>query len=522
MNAWVAAGSVAGLGLVAILVGDLVSGSFRGRLDRLSHRVLAVAVRRLDEDIRPDVAPEWAAELDAILGQHRAGPLPLIRLVIGTRFAFGLLRTARVTSGYLAAKPQLLDAGLRAAFQSTAPINPAQVVKGVAFQVLGGLTVPILGTIGLFLRAIGHFGLEKILFLIAGLFGLAVAWDLARFVWRERRERRGGRRPTGRRRRRRPARKRRPASAGGPGAVAAAGTDAQGSPGMAHADDTCADPTLLRPPTGPAIRHPATWDTYRRRQRWPHRLLAAGAAMVVVSVALAGILRVWSDSGSQRLYAAGKRIDGTVVDSDGRWNQQLFAPRVVFVYQVAGEPNPRRAAVRLGPDGRDYHPGERVSVVYDPADPARATIVGERNPPLWWPAGRQLGALGADILWFGVLYWLSGCRLRKSLTRAGWRPCRYRHVAIPGRTDERTLHVLALEHELADPEEPLLREVSPYAPASNHAWRPTGSVWVADDPRAPRRLIVGLPGESVMALYRVSRPRPDLRDRLLAAEPPPT
>jgi hypothetical protein len=129
----------------------MASAAFRARLDRLPHRLLGLAVRRLDDDIRSDVATEWTAELDAILHQHHAGPVPLIRLLIGTRFVVGLLRTARITSGYLAAKPQLLDAGLRAAFRSTAPPDPTQAWGrgGVAAMFMSWLSVALLGAVGL-------------------------------------------------------------------------------------------------------------------------------------------------------------------------------------------------------------------------------------------------------------------------------------------------------------------------------------------------------------------------------------
>src|SRR5262249_55070200 len=116
--------------------------------------------------------------------------------------------------------------------------------------------------------------------------------------------------------------------------------------------------------------------------------------------------------------------------------------------------------------------------------------------------------------------WFRDRRVGVTLARASWRPCRYRHSALPGRTKDRTRHVLVLELELAGPSAPLPRQVFAIRPATNQAWQPMGSAWVAGDPRTPRRLIVGLPSESAVALSRVPRPRPSLADYLLALPPP--
>jgi hypothetical protein len=147
--------------------------------------------------------------------------------------------------------------------------------------------------------------------------------------------------------------------------IAADGSDTQQQPSGPDPDETAADPARLRPPTGPAIWHPATRDAYRRYQRRSRSLLTAGAALLVVSFALDGILGKWCG------------------------------------------------------------PGDRVSVVYDPGDPARATIVGENNQSLLLSmAVRMPFTLGSYLLGPGVFYWRRGRRLRKDLARADWRPYR--------------------------------------------------------------------------------------------------
>jgi hypothetical protein len=88
--AWVA---LAGLPVLAC-VGDLASEELRGRLDRLPHALIALAARRAPAEARAELREEWTAELHEIL--RGAEALPITRLVRGTRYAAGLLRTARV------------------------------------------------------------------------------------------------------------------------------------------------------------------------------------------------------------------------------------------------------------------------------------------------------------------------------------------------------------------------------------------------------------------------------------------
>lgn len=82
------------IGLAVGILADLVSEEVRGRLDRLPHRLIRLAGRRFDSEIREDVISERIVELQAILDIHRAGPLPITRLIIGTHYALSLLRVS--------------------------------------------------------------------------------------------------------------------------------------------------------------------------------------------------------------------------------------------------------------------------------------------------------------------------------------------------------------------------------------------------------------------------------------------
>jgi len=74
------------------VLGDLVSGEIRGRLDRLPHALIRLAAHRLPSDVRQDLAEEWTAELHEIL--RGAEALPVTRLYRGTRYGLGLLWAA--------------------------------------------------------------------------------------------------------------------------------------------------------------------------------------------------------------------------------------------------------------------------------------------------------------------------------------------------------------------------------------------------------------------------------------------
>lgn len=435
MNAWAVVGSALGATLVAVSIGDAASGRFRGWLDRLPHRLIQLAGRRLDDDFRSDVTAEWTAELDAILRQNRTSRLPLFRLVIGIRFAAGLLRTAKVTNGYLAGKPQHLASGLVADLRDfagmfTGPSHLMFLVSQWLAPTTGAFVFVLAQNLGLSLAMFA-------LWLFIAHSAVDMTWRLATRRWRQ------------------------AASSAVHGTTPAPSAGPDTDAGLHRRDlhDTTgperSNPRMppRRPgtpgsvgnrtqpsPTGPAIQHPATRAAYRQLQRGPRRLLGATTAALIGSAALAACLY-------QRCMAL-----------HTSWVVLMKALFICTIYCT------------------------------------------------WF--------IITNLLVIGFVWWARVHRLGVELAGASWRPCRYHHIAIPGDTEESTRHVLTLEPELAGPWEPLRRQVTTFGAASNQAWQPTGSAWVAGDPRAPRRLTVGLPGDSVMALYRVTRPRGDLKDSL--------
>lgn len=87
---WVtAAGGVVVLGVIT----SLVTQEATGWLDKVPGWLLRLARRRLPLSSRDTLYDEWAAELHAAL--HGMDSRPLSRLVLGLRYAAGLLRTGR-------------------------------------------------------------------------------------------------------------------------------------------------------------------------------------------------------------------------------------------------------------------------------------------------------------------------------------------------------------------------------------------------------------------------------------------
>ena len=271
MNAWTTGGSVIGAAMMVAYLGDRLSTTVHTRLDRLPHQLLRCAIRRLDADIRPDIAPDWTAELDAILHRHNAGPIPLIRLLAGAWFAAGLLRTAKLTSGYLAAKPQLLDTTLRAAFRGAPEpednVSPGTAISIFLFWLIAALVLAAgparTAAIALAILAAGVSGLvvgATVVALVRGL--ILLPWQALRGTLRPADQPQPQPQP-------RPWAHDRPSSSAATRNAGDApdGPTAKQPPDHEHPDHGATGNPDLRPSTGRAIRHPATRAAYSRYQR---------------------------------------------------------------------------------------------------------------------------------------------------------------------------------------------------------------------------------------------------------------
>jgi len=92
---WGALGFLAALGTTVF--GGMVSQEVRDRLDHLPHAILRLAARRLTPSQRSSIyQDEWIPELTYIL--QDADARPITRLILGTRFALGILNsTGRIS-----------------------------------------------------------------------------------------------------------------------------------------------------------------------------------------------------------------------------------------------------------------------------------------------------------------------------------------------------------------------------------------------------------------------------------------
>ena len=144
-------------------------------------------------------------------------------------------------------------------------------------------------------------------------------------------------------------------------------------------------------------------------------------AVIAVGAGLIGIFVLWS---AADLYTGGVRTEGVVLENresrrtesetvrraDGREVERTvervsFAPVVRFTTREAGREIEFRG--RGGSD-RAFAPGERVTVIYDPANPIRARIVSFVD--IWLPSA----AAFAVAFVFGGAVWLSRQVRRRS------------------------------------------------------------------------------------------------------------
>lgn len=155
--------------------------------------------------------------------------------------------------------------------------------------------------------------------------------------------------------------------------------------------------------------------------RLPLRLVLRN---VLVLAALA--LVVWGcvvtmsalDDRADRLFETGTRVDGTVIAVDqptkGGWSVDVR-------YPVNGVERTEEVFLDADVDA-GYHPGDRVTAIYDPTDPGRMRTDRERNESL--PAQGLVVTLlvfltiALPLTVAGTGTWL---RRRSALRRAGWR-----------------------------------------------------------------------------------------------------
>lgn len=113
----------------------------------------------------------------------------------------------------------------------------------------------------------------------------------------------------------------------------------------------------------------------------------AGAVMLV----LFGVGAVALENHGADLEARGTRTEGIVLAVQGGGRQQWAAD---VRYRADGEL--REEQIPLGYDaGPTTRPGDRITVIHDPADPGRVALPGVYNDPVWAVWVMTVLALGA-------------------------------------------------------------------------------------------------------------------------------
>jgi hypothetical protein len=189
------------------------------------------------------------------------------------------------------------------------------------------------------------------------------------------------------------------------------------------------DVTSAEPPDGPAWDHPPTQRAVRRFRR------IAWAAIAVSLLFMVTFMEVASVGGDRadELEATGTRASGTVVSvrSTGRFADD---GAVTVRYEARGRS--REAVVHLNEESDSYEEGQAITVIYDPADPDRATIAGEDNDPPWMVAVFIITFVGWFVLLpAGIVLRLRARRWRRIFERHPWRRRSLRYGEVgSGRT----------------------------------------------------------------------------------------
>lgn len=129
-------GSVAGGFLISSL-GSLVGEEAAQHLDRLTHMLIRLTTRRLPRSVRQEIAEEWTAELDYLLWHEKA--LPLTRVLLGVRYATGLLISSGRIGRMAAARPSA-EAGDAPARRHTHGPRRA-VSQGIVLTAIGAAII---------------------------------------------------------------------------------------------------------------------------------------------------------------------------------------------------------------------------------------------------------------------------------------------------------------------------------------------------------------------------------------------
>jgi len=233
-------------------------------------------------------------------------------------------------------------------------------------------------------------------------------------------------------------------------------------------------------PAGPALCDTGTSHRLAR-YRWV-ALLTGALGICVLALCVAHISR--EETKASRLLASGVRTHGTVVSHTPglRGGESEMTVR----YTADG----RSHFGVIGELENSYTPGEEVTVIYDPRDPASIRTPEERNEPFYSESLLLAGSiLGFCLILGGLITARRAMRWPRILATHPWRPYRLGDPTSRAERARGELTVTPMDDESA--EASLLR-LGATLRARSAKLKAEPVVWVAGDPAG--QVIVARPG----------------------------
>jgi hypothetical protein len=194
------------------------------------------------------------------------------------------------------------------------------------------------------------------------------------------------------------------------------------------------EPSVLaapQPPTGTAIKDPATRTSLNRYRARSWLWLLAAAALLIPSI----IVVSNQNAGADYLLAHGARTPGTVV-------QRGYTGRhdwILVQYRTGNVVHDGR--INVG-NKDDYYNGEDETVIYDPSHPDHIRTPTNKNLPASTTRPLIFGFIfGAFALIGGIGVYRRGLRWRSVLAERDWELVHARCIVAPGRRQPATFEL---------------------------------------------------------------------------------
>lgn len=170
----------------------------------------------------------------------------------------------------------------------------------------------------------------------------------------------------------------------------------------------------LKSPAPYAVSPQLATLAVRRLRRRAAVMFLVGFALLAAFVTAANVV----ETGGEELAATGARTEGIVVDTVSR--SRFTSGSITVRFSVGGAERVR--SINLNDTSPEYHPGDTVTVIYDPADPERIATPDTGNDPYWVTLliATTLVA-SAIVLPSGGICLVRWSRRLRSVRRHGWR-----------------------------------------------------------------------------------------------------